>query len=40
MGLEQRFRLVLELYTPGLPSPKDTRAQQVQQQQLRIVFWR
>jgi hypothetical protein len=40
MGLQKRFRLELRLYTPGLPSPKDTRVQQVQQQQLGIVFWR
>jgi hypothetical protein len=39
MGLQKRFRLELERYTPGLPSPKDTHAQQVQQQQLRVILW-
>jgi hypothetical protein len=39
MGLQKRFRLELERYTPGLPSPKDTHAQQVQQQQLRMILW-
>jgi hypothetical protein len=36
--VQKQLRLELDGYTPGFPSPKDTRARQVQQQ-VCAVFW-
>jgi hypothetical protein len=37
--VQKLFRLELDDYTPGFPTPKDTPAQHKQQQQLRSAFW-